>query len=247
MKTISNEPMVKHSNQVHTTTDYFLFKSISGNRQFNELHYKRLKASMLEQYLFTVILVNENYEIIDGQHRFKVIQELGLPLNYVICKGYALPEVHRLNANSKTWNSDDYLDGYCNMGKKDYLIYRDFKEKYGFGHNECMGMLTGKNSVGTSLNEFYNGTFKVTDYEEACRRAELICTLEPFYAGYKRRAFIGALLNLFSKPQFEFTEFIAKLSKNQSALVDCATSAQYISLIEEIYNYRRQIKVNLRY
>ena len=37
-------------------------------------------------------------------------------------------------------------------------------------------------------------------------------------------------------------------SKNQpSALTDCNDSKQYVSLIEEIYNYRRREKVNLRY
>jgi ParB-like chromosome segregation protein Spo0J len=29
---------------------------------------------MAENYLFTVIIVNEKYEIIDGQHRFDVIK-----------------------------------------------------------------------------------------------------------------------------------------------------------------------------
>lgn len=31
------EPMAKISNHVHTTNDYFLFKSIDGNRNINSL------------------------------------------------------------------------------------------------------------------------------------------------------------------------------------------------------------------
>ena len=98
--TYLKEPMVKDY-QVHTTEDYFMFKPIDGNRNKNLLHINRLKKSMAENYLFTVIIVNEKYEIIDGQHRFHVIEELKLPLNYIVCKGYALEEVHILNANSK--------------------------------------------------------------------------------------------------------------------------------------------------
>ena len=82
--------MVKYSNQVHKTTDYFLFKPIDGNRNKNLLHINRLKKSISENYLFTVIIVNENYEIIDGQHRFECIKELELPLYYITCKGYGL-------------------------------------------------------------------------------------------------------------------------------------------------------------
>ena len=32
------------------------------------------RSQWLDNYLFTVIVVNENYEIIDGQHRFDVIK-----------------------------------------------------------------------------------------------------------------------------------------------------------------------------
>ncbi len=244
----TNEPMTKNSSQVHTTTDYFLFKSIDGNRDLNEMHYKRLKQSLSSNYLFTVIVVNENYEIIDGQHRFKVISELGLPLNYIVCEGYGLSEVHILNANSKNWNSDDYLDGYCKMGKSDYLQYKKFKDRYGFGHNETMAMLAGNVRAGGDVTaNFHNGTFKVTHYDDACKKADLIEIIGQYYEGYKRRSFIYAVLTLLKKDQFEFSEFIGKLKKNPTALVDCHDFTSYISLIEEIYNYRRQVKVNLRF
>ena len=111
----------QHGTQVHTTTDYFLFKPIDGNRNKNLLHLNRLKKSMTENYLFTVIIVNEKYEIIDGQHRFECVKELKMPLHYIICNGYGLNEVQILNQNSKTWNADDYLAGYCNLKNENYL------------------------------------------------------------------------------------------------------------------------------
>ena len=173
MNNFKTEPMVKHSSQVHTTTDYFLFKSIEGNRNKNLLHINRLKKSMSENYLFTIIIVNEKYEIIDGQHRFDVIQELKLPLNYVVCKGYGLTEVHILNQNSKTWNADDYLDGYCRLKYPNYLKYSEFKERYGFGHVECMTILGGYTSnPGIDRTKiFYNGEFEIEDYDNACEIA----------------------------------------------------------------------------
>ena len=116
--------MVKNNNiaigkQVLTTTDYFLFKQIEGNREKNKLQLSKLKKSISDNYLFTILIVNENYEIIDGQHRFEIIKELGLPLNYVICEGYGLNEVHVLNQNQKTWTISDYMEGYANMGYSD--------------------------------------------------------------------------------------------------------------------------------
>lgn len=238
--------MVSASHQVHTTTDYFMFKPLDGNRTKNLLHINRLKKSMAEQYLFTVIVVNEKYEIIDGQHRFDVISELKLPLHYVICNGYGLAEVHRLNQLSKNWNADDYLNGYCNLGYKDYLIYRDFKNKYRIGHNECLALLSGGHLTAGNLY-FYSGLFKIKSLHEAVKIIDKIFLIEPYYHGYKRRAFIFAMFKLLQNPNFEFTEFIQKLKIQPTALQHCTDVAQYIALIEEIYNYKRRDKINLRY
>jgi|688.fasta_scaffold37671_14 hypothetical protein len=243
--TYLKEPMVKDY-QVHTTEDYFMFKPIDGNRNKNLLHINRLKKSMAENYLFTVIIVNEKYEIIDGQHRFHVIEELKLPLNYIVCKGYALEEVHILNANSKTWNSDDYLEGYCSLGYKDYIKYKEFKEKYKIGHNECMLLLAGQHHANITQS-FYAGLFSIKSYDNACKTIEKIFLVEPYYDGFKRRSFINTMICLFKNPEFEFTEFLQKLKLQPTALVNCSDITQYTSLIEEIYNYRRREKVNLRY
>ena len=245
MNNLFAEPLVKYSNQVHTTTDYFLFKPIEGNRNKNLLHINRLKKSISENYLFTVIIVNEKYEIIDGQHRFEVIQELGLPLNYVICKGYGLEEVHVLNQNSKTWNADDYLDGYCRLGYENYIKYAEFKNKYGLGHFECMMILSETNIDRGKV--FYTGDFKITNYENACVTAEKIKIIGKYYSGYKRRAFVYAILDLLKNKNFDFFEFIQKLKVQPTAMVDCTSTEKYLALIEEIYNYRRREKVNLRY
>lgn len=233
--------------QVYTTTDYFLFKPIDGNRTKSELHLSRLKKSMSENYLFTVIVVNENYEIIDGQHRFECIKELGLPLHYIICNGYGLDEVHILNQNAKIWNADDYLEGYCNLGMKEYLIYRDFKEKYNIGHSECMGLLTGLTAIGAKYKPFHTGQFKATHLKQATDVMEKVLQCEPYYKGVRRRSFIYTISKLLKNENFNFNEFVQKLKLQPSSLHDCINVNQYKLLIEDIYNYKRRKKVNLRF
>ena len=246
MFTSKAEPMVKTSNQVHTTKDYFLFKPIDGNRNKNLLHLNRLKKSMEKTYLFTVIIVNEKYEIIDGQHRFEVIKELGLPLHYIVCEGYGINEVHVLNQNSKTWNADDYLAGYISLGYPDYIKYAEFKEKYKLGHFECMTMLANSANK-LSIDIFYSGNFKIHSLQQAESTIKKILLVEPYYSGVRRRIFIFTMMGLFKNPNFQFTEFLQKLKLQPTALQDCPSVESYKMLIEEIYNYRRREKVNLRY
>ena len=232
--------------KIQTTNDYSKFKSIDGNRNKNLLHINRLKKSMQQNYLFTIIVVNERFEIIDGQHRFDVISELGLPLNYVVCQGYGLNEVHVLNQTSKTWTSEDYLDGYCKLGFKDYHQYKDFKTKYKLGHYECMWLLNGS-QLSNPKEVFFKGEFKVTNYNKAIELIETISKVEVFYSEWRRRSFIFAILQLMKNKSFSFDELLKKLAVQPNSLKDCPTTNQYVELIEQIYNYKRREKVNLRF
>ena len=246
-------PMANNSNQVqnqvavvYRTKNHSLFKSLGGNRDVNKAHVKRLVNSMNERVLFSPIIVNENMQVIDGQHRLTALTELNKPVNYIIVEGYGLNEVQLLNMNSKNWSSDDYMNGYCDLNKKDYILYREFKEKYGFGHSECQSLLSGV-ARANEQRKFYSGNFKIKDYKAAIDKAEKICMVSQYYDGYKRRSFVYAMMSLFENENFEFTQFLQKLKTQPTALMDCTNVNNYKLLIEEIYNYRSRNKVNLRY
>jgi hypothetical protein len=249
MNTNLNVPM--NEIQVHTTKDYSLFKTLNGNRDVNQLHLTRLKESMKKNHLTTIIMVNEKFEIIDGQHRFLISQELKLPINYIISKNYGLAEVQILNANMKNWTIVDYVNGYCDLGFKDYEIYREFINEYGFTNQVALFLLSGEFACGTSevsiSTKFKEGKFKINDLNNSKKMADKIMMIEPYYKGFLRRSFIYALIGMFKNENFEFTEFLAKLKQQPTTLQDCTNVSQYKSLIEEIYNYRRREKVNLRY
>ena len=235
--------MQEAQNQVYKTTDYAMFRTITGNRQVNQLHLKRLKQSMEEKQIPVPIIVNHRNEIIDGQHRFTAAQELGKPVYFIRVKGLELPDIHRLNTNLKNWQADDYLDGYCELGYPDYLTYRDFKMQYKFGHDETKALLADTLfSDGGKGNHFKEGTFKIKDLRNAEKNAEKIIMVGQYYDGYRRRAFVRAMLELFKHKEYNHAEFLKKLSYQSRSLVDCTNHRQYLTLIEEIYNYKRSVK-----
>jgi hypothetical protein len=245
-----NQNVPMNNIQVHTTTDYSLFKTLNGNRDVNHLHLSRLKESIKKNHLTTIIMVNDKFEIIDGQHRFIICQELKLPINYIIQKNYGLNEVQILNANMKNWQTQDYVNGYCDLGYKDYILYRDFVNEYGFNSQVAILLLSEETSGGNKFSagtKFKEGKFKVKDLNNAKKMAEKIMMIEPYYKGYLRRSFINALVSMFKNKNFEFTEFIAKLKQQPTTMQDCTSTTQYKVLIEEIYNYRRREKINLRF
>jgi hypothetical protein len=233
--------------QVFQTYNYSIFKSVNGNRNLNKLHLKRLKASIEKNYLFSPILVNFKYEIIDGQHRFEAAKELNLPIYYTMVKDYGLKEVQILNITSKKWNADDYLSGYIDMKLKDYIIYKQYKERYQFGHNECMQLLSMESGNGNLIQKFYEGKFKILNLSKANKIGDFILKILPFYGGAKRRSFIRAVIQIWDNNNFDPKYFISQAGKHRSMLYDCPNTSSYLDMIECIYNYRKRVKINLRF
>jgi hypothetical protein len=258
MNKLKNAPMAKYSNQVQTSSDYAKFKTLIGNRKPNELHIKRLISSFKERYLFSPILVNEKMQIIDGQHRFLSAKELNLPINYLVVEGYGLEEVQILNTNSANWKKEDYLKAYCDLGIEPYLQMRQFMLYFpDFGVAIAEMILTDKvngenkqlvvDKVTMRMMGFQNGELNIPDLSKAYETAEKVLMFKPYYDGYNRSTFVRTLITLFKNENYVHGDMISKLANNPSALTHCANVTQYKFLLEDIFNFRRREKANLRY
>lgn len=251
--------------QVLKTREYHKFSMLAGNRKVNPAHVRRLEKSMAVRYLISPIIINEFYQIIDGQHRFHVCKKLQLPVYYIIVTGYGLNEVQILNTNASNWKKVDYLNAYCDLKYPEYLKFRQFMQQFPeFGFQACEMLLANKTIVRTSearkeyrtdgnvkgqvmFRTFADGDFVCVDYEYSCELAKNILMLKPYTTAFNRKAFIAAMVQLFKSEQYDHEEFLGKLAQQPTALVDCVNVSQYKSLIEEIYNYKRKNKVNLRF
>jgi hypothetical protein len=233
-------------NEVLKTKDYDKFCRLEGNRMINTANLKQIKKSMLEKQLISPIIVNEKMEVIDGQHRFQAQKELELPVYYVVQFGYGREETQILNSNSRNWSIDDYMDSYCESNLTHYLTYRDFFHKWGFKHNEIMNMLNGTIHDRSLQTYFKCGKYKVKKLKQAEQQAKQITEMIKFYAGYKRRGFVLAMLECFNNDSFDFKYFLKKCKYQSTKLVDCVRYQDYLKIIEEIYNYKTRTKEKIR-
>ena len=239
------------------TTNYSLFKLVFGNRKINQAHVKRIKASMMENPLITLIIVNERMEIIDGQHRFYALQELGLPVYYVIINGYGKKEVQIYNVNTSSWKKNDYLQSYCEQGLDDYVLLKKFCDSYpDLIMTNCMKLLSGYSSsdkygyidgVKTIKMDFEQGKFKVKDYKLAEKYANMILDFKPYFDRFNDNSFVLALLQLFVHKDYNHKTMISKVSYQSGSMKVCSNKKTYLDMLENIYNYKNRIKVNFRY
>lgn len=237
--------MDKQVNAVFSTTDYKKFKFLETNRELRLPHVEELKASIQDHPLDKPIDVNENFEIIDGQHRYMAWWDLGMPIIYIIHKGWGAKEVPILNTNQKNWNPSDFVKMYSESGNDNYIKYKEFQERFGFTHGANILLLHGSSRIqgNSNINKAFNeGKFEVKRWVVANIHAKNLVQLKEYYPGYKRFGFVAAYLQLTSDKNFDHAILMEKLSYQSRKLVDCTTVGEYYELLREIYNFRARDK-----
>jgi hypothetical protein len=229
-------------NTVLKTNDYSKFKTKKGNRDLNELHLKRLMTSVQELDLLHAnpILVNEDFEIIDGQHRFNVCNQLKKPIYYTISKGLGLREIQVLNANTKNWKMEDYIDGYCSMQMPEYCYLKNLLNTSGLGISHLLAMFATGGDSGNAANDVKNGNLKLPYKNRGLILLQWIKEWIKFYEGSDRRAFVLALVNLYNIKGYSHEKMMQKIKYQSTKIVDCTNTKTYLALLEEIYNFKER-------
>jgi len=117
------------------TRDYSKFKFLKTNREISESTVKKIIASIKEWGIIPgrPVLVDGDYNIIDGQHRFMAIKSLGHPIPYEVISGDVIAKTMALNSNQAQWKLIDYINSYSEQGIECYRKFLKFEEKYKFG------------------------------------------------------------------------------------------------------------------
>lgn len=239
-----------------STRDYYLFKEIKGNRGKKPAHIRRLIQAFKEIFLICPILVNEKFEIIDGQHRYEAAKATGMPIIYYIVKGYGLTEVKVLNSNSSDWKKREFLESQCQLGNKHYMLLNQFwKDFPQFSFMNICQMASNKHNVNNYKESksnpfeksFESGSFEFKDPASAYQIARQITDFKEYFEYYNSNRFVPACITIFKSKNYNHLEMIKKLKSCPIRLVKMAEGNQYVNLLEEIFNWRRNPKVSLKY
>lgn len=96
--------------KIYATMDYDLFKKLQGNRTVEQKRIVKIIHSLETiGWMPAVVIVNEKFEIIDGQGRLESLKALNLPVEFVICEGSTIEECTVMNINSTNWTLTDYV------------------------------------------------------------------------------------------------------------------------------------------
>lgn len=176
------------SQKILISENYDQFKFKYGNRDVSKRRVAAIARNIEENGWFcNPILVNEHMEIIDGQHRFTALKELGMPIEYVLIRGITLREARMLNSTSRNWGAQNYVDSYAADGNINYINFKLLEKKYPkLAMSALYGVVANRITVGGTaklqdgtlslptdkLDELYSVFDFITDNYEDIKRIE---------------------------------------------------------------------------
>lgn len=216
------------------TLDYNRFKFFDTNRSIVESHVRKLMASIQEIGLLEEITVNEDYYIIDGQHRFEALKRLKSHIVAKVKIGASSDAIIPVNILRRGWSIKDYIEHYAEQGNQDYQLIREVLQ-----YNQS------KLSTGTLLDLFAEslhetkrvreGKYKI-NYEKGCSLRDMIIGLEQYIPMYSQTTKFARAFSKVVKTNenFDIKRFKKQLQKYKLMVypnvVDTAKS------IVELYN-----------
>lgn len=226
---------------IYKTKDYDKFNTIKGNRKLNVRNIGKLIKSMNEEQLISPILVNSNFEIIDGQHRYTVCKELGKSIYYYIVDGYGIDQVRRSNLVSSNWTKNDYLNMHLEEGTEDYKIFNELLNETNMNISDLLKLYAMvQHKSGTQISyEFEAGRFSADSTADV---RDFLNELENFnfFKLYKSQSFVAAFIRLYNNTSFEKEKLAEKVKIRRSSLEQLTggTIDEYLSCIcNKIYSF----------
>lgn len=234
----------------YETKNYSRFKLMDANRKINKNNLNNIKKSLeTKGWLGGSIIVNENYEIIDGQHRFFALKELDMPIVYEIRKGYGASEVQALNVAQKSWTVVDTIESEANRGNQSYKWLDDLRKRFKFMPPHLIAKLMYGQSREGARSALTNRYFVVSyeDYKRVEGWLELLAEIKPLvdlYVG-RKAPFYDACCYCFSKDEIDNRQLVEKISKYMTRSINrLGTFTDALKDLELVYNkYQRDVYV----
>lgn len=167
-----NTGLVHITHPMYTTTNYAIFTFHESNRNTSKAHIKHMTDSMAQYgnvQPIVVALYNMMYIVVDGQHRFKSLEQRGLPIDFILVKVNSQREVNnlmvKLNNTQKSWSLGQYIDSNAKTVSPYQESYKTIIEVKSKFTNSTTAAILGGMSVTMAKETIKAGTYLITNKE----------------------------------------------------------------------------------
>lgn len=240
--------------QVQYTTDLSIFKPLKGNRgkqQIHAQHVKFLEQSLTEKNMLQDrhIIVNGNYEIIDGHHRVQAAKNLGIGMYYVVRSDYTYHDAVRLTKGTIQWKNKEYFDCHIINGTPGYREFLEFLQEYDLPLSLVLRLYSNGKSSRKFMQDFKQGC---ADFEDVYKGVEpyiryigefFKCAKETSFKNknmgyYEKTPLLIGLKNMLKKEKFVtyWDLFMEEFRREPSVIIKQGDSKYFENAFVTIYN-----------
>ena len=226
---------------IMSTTNYEQFKRLAENRPVLSKRISKVLESIRKNGYIkgSCIIVNEHFEVIDGQARLEALKLLHLPVEYTISTGAGRKECIALNAYSTPWSMRDYIESYAEHSedyKRALLLADEFENlKSNVVLNAINGTVWKNNSLIKAgglecSSETYERAHALLSY--ASEFTDSLGVVK----GNKDRIYT-AIMFCYGHPDIDNDKLLKRVKENIGRLNNTTNMRTVNRCLEEIYNY----------
>lgn len=239
--------------KIYTTTDYDMFVFTEWNRDVSNARVVKMVESIKRVgWLPQPVLVNENFEVCDGQSRVKALEALGMPVEFCIQKGIGRVECQMMNLFQKNWATKDFIDSYASDGNKNYIWLREMFVRYKIlTPSVVQSIAVGKNyrlCAGNITAIIQEGKLDLSDSEKI-KAEKALFYLSRFaetaeYLGGRKDTFYSALFFLYQLEDIDKERLVTVINNARyDGLVASSIIEGWLNQFELLYN-KKLLKSN---
>jgi len=232
---------------IQVTKDYDMFKLYNYNRAVMVKRVDEIVESILKYGFLLPILVNEDFLVIDGQHRLEAARKTGVELSYiqVAFPSQAIPLlIATVNSTSTNWKLPDYLNMWEFFKKPAYVSIRDYISKH-FIKIYAFLQLANVASM-KDQKKFRDGTLsfsksQIEKIEKKLAWLEEIVELIPEDDKLRKSLktcsqFRQAIIQCLIHPDYDHKRMMKVLMKSPGSLQKQRSMPMYVEVLEMLYN-----------
>ena len=237
--------------EVRYTVDYDIFKLVVGNRIIEPKQVTKLKKSFELVGPQVAIIVNTDMEVLDGQHRLKAAQELGIAIPYIIkdvSRANKTDIILAMNSTAKSWITDDYVHAHSVANIRGYADMEMLMRIYSYSYPTIADLMGLGKSIPKQKKEL------IFDLEDATNRVELhiaLCAIvQATFGKVAGKQNLAAAIQVIYKQQktnpvleknFSFVKVLKSISKVRGDKLAAPSSmTEYFVLLGEANDYGKK-------
>lgn len=232
--------------KIRVTDEYDKFKKMLGNRDVKGVS-KIVESVQAVGQIPAPIVVNEKYEVIDGQNRLEAFKQMDRPIYYITIPGLGIDACRRLNIGQTNWGLEDWVASYAAEGNASYQrlasLINEYKKPF---HIEGIIALANPLSIvdsGARARDWVKpGKYQLSnqEYEAAVKRlssAEALGYVDLCKTGaYTARIFWAAVAYIYINPTISAETAIEKLAAYKASVPATKTVSEQLRFMEAAIN-----------